>query len=168
MIPSTLPSVIPKYPSTSNSPATMIENGRSRFNVSLCTASGVKSAHTPQTTIRLKMLEPTALLTARALLPAMEAVTLTAVSGRLVPIATTVIPMMIDGTRRRFATLALPSTKKSAPLIKKIKPTISVIIATINSLIPFLLFSYWFLWIFPQTGKILFTMQGYPDAPVKS
>ena len=50
------------------------------------------------TTIRLKMLEPTALLTARALLPAMEAVTLTAVSGRLVPMATMVMPMISDGT----------------------------------------------------------------------
>jgi hypothetical protein len=34
-----------------------------------------------------------------------------------------VMPMMIDGTRSLFATLELPSTKKSAPLINNTNPT---------------------------------------------
>ncbi len=42
------------------------------------------------------MLDPTALLIARELLPVREAVTLTAHSGRLVPMATMVIPMIIE------------------------------------------------------------------------
>ena len=62
------------------------------------------------------MLDPTALLIARELLPVREAVTLTAHSGRLVPMATMVIPMIIEGIRRRFATAELPSTKKICTL----------------------------------------------------
>ena len=77
---------------------------------------------TPTTTIRLKILEPTTLLTASSLLLTSDAVTLTAVSGRDVPIATMVRPMMIGGTFSRFAILELPSTKKSAPFIRKAKP----------------------------------------------
>lgn len=41
----------------------------------------------------------------------MAAVTLTASSGKLVPIATIVIPMIKDGTLNFFATEELPSTK---------------------------------------------------------
>ena len=88
-------------------------------------ASGLSSAQTPQTTMRLKKFEPTALLMERSFLPAIEALTLTEVSGRLVPMATIVIPMISDGTFSIFATLELPSTKKSAPLIRRTKPTIS-------------------------------------------
>ena len=64
------------------------------------------------------------LLIASSLLCTIEAVTLTAVSGREVPIATIVRPMMIDGTFSFLAMLELPSTKKSAPLIRNTKPTI--------------------------------------------
>ena len=77
---------------------------------------------TPTTTIRLKILEPTTLLTASSLLLTSDAVTLTAVSGRDVPIATIVRPMMIGGTFSLFAILELPSTKKSAPFIRNTKP----------------------------------------------
>jgi len=73
------------------------------------------------------MLDPTALLIARELLPVREAVTLTAHSGRLVPMATMVIPMIIEGIRRRFATAELPSTKKSAPLISRTNPIINIV-----------------------------------------
>ena len=117
--------------------AQRMENGNSLFKVPLSTASGVNSAHAPQTTIRLKILEPTALLTASALFPDMDAVTLTASSGRLVPIATIVSPIIIEGTRRRFATEELPSTKKSAPLIKSTNPTTSSTIAINISFIVF-------------------------------
>ena len=88
-----------------------MESGNSFCKVSFLMVSGANSAQTPQTTIRLNILEPTTLLTARVLLPVREAVTLTAHSGRLVPIATIVIPMMRDGTFRRLATEELPSTK---------------------------------------------------------
>ena len=92
--------------------------------VSLCTRIGVRIEHTPMTNIRLKILEPMTLLIASSLLCTIEAVTLTAVSGREVPIATIVRPMMIDGTFSFLAMLELPSTKKSAPLIRNTKPTI--------------------------------------------
>lgn len=59
---------------------------------------GANNAQAPQTTIKLKIFDPTTLLTASELFPVRDAVTLTAHSGRLVPIATMVIPMIIDGT----------------------------------------------------------------------
>ena len=102
--------------------AQQAENGISLRIVSFLTTTGVSNAQTPITTIRLKILDPIALLTANVLLPASDAVTLTAVSGRLVPMATIVSPIMMDGTEKRLAILELPSTKKSAPLIKRTKP----------------------------------------------
>ena len=80
--------------------------------VSFATLTVANTAHTPITTIRLKMFEPTTLLTASSLLPVSDADTLTAVSGSDVPIATIVRPIIIDGTCSLFATLELPSTKK--------------------------------------------------------
>lgn len=62
----------------------------------LSTASGQKSVQKPQTTIRLNILEPTALLIASPLLPAIDALMLTEHSGKLVPIATIVIPIISD------------------------------------------------------------------------
>ena len=90
--------------------------------VSFATLTVANTAHTPITTIRLKMFEPTTLLTASSLLPVSDADTLTAVSGSDVPIATIVSPIIIDGTCSLFATLELPSTKKSAPLISSTNP----------------------------------------------
>ena len=97
------------------------------------------------------MLEPTALLTASALFPLIDAVTLTDVSGRDVPIATIVRPIIIDGTLNRLAMLELPSTKKSAPLINKTKPTTKSATTNKNGaslmnfsmfMSPFILFTY--------------------------
>ena len=48
-----------------------------------------------------------------------------AASGALVPKETTVSPMMSEGTRSLAAIEEAPSTKKSAPLIRKTKPTTS-------------------------------------------
>ena len=93
---------------------------------------GVIIAQTPITNIRLKILDPTTLLTASSLLCTNDAVTLTAVSGRDVPIATIVRPMMIEGTFSFFAMLELPSTKKSAPLIRNTKPMIKNTITNAN------------------------------------
>ena len=60
---------------------------------------------------------------ASVLLSTKDAVTLTAVSGSDVPIATIVNPIIMDGTASFFATLELPSTKKSAPFTKSANPT---------------------------------------------
>ena len=60
--------------------------------------------------------------TASALLLARDAVMLTESSGRLVPMATMVMPMISEGTFSRLATEELPSTKKSAPLSRRINP----------------------------------------------
>ena len=78
------------------------------------------------------MFEPVTLLTASVLLCAMDAATLTAVSGSEVPIATIVSPMISDGTLKRFATLELPSTNRSAPFTKNTKPTMRQSSTTIN------------------------------------
>ena len=101
-----------RYPSPRRSSAQITESGISLAIVSFCTMIGVIIAQTPITNIRLKILDPTTLLTASSLLCTNDAVTLTAVSGRDVPIATIVSPMMIEGTFSFFAMLELPSTKK--------------------------------------------------------
>ena len=66
------------------------------------------------------------------MLPVIDADTLTAVSGSDVPIATIVSPIIIDGTCSLFATLELPSTKKSAPLISSTNPIIRNTITSAN------------------------------------
>ena len=99
--------------------------GNSDFNVAFVIGSGLIIAHTPHTTIKLKILEPITLLIAIALLPCIAAEILTDNSGALVPIATIVKPIIIDGTLNAFAIPELPSTKKSAPLIKRTNPIIS-------------------------------------------
>ena len=65
------------------------------------------------------------MLMARSFLPSTEALTLTEVSGRLVPMATMVIPNISEGTLSLFATAELPSTKKSAPFMSRTNPAIS-------------------------------------------
>ena len=99
-----------------------MENGNSFFKRDHCACTGFTSAQHPSTTSRLNILEPSTLLTARSFFPLNAAVTLTESSGRLVPNATTVRPMIMGGTFRIFATLELPSTKKSAPLINNTNP----------------------------------------------
>ena len=58
------------------------------------------------------------------LLPARPAEMLTAAYGALVPMAATVRPMITDGILSSFATEEAPSTKKSAPFTRSMKPTI--------------------------------------------
>mgnify|MGYP003204535489 CR=1 FL=1 len=57
------------------------------------------------------------------IITASAALMLTEASGALVPMATMVRPMMTLGTFRIPAREELPSTKKSAPLIRSINPT---------------------------------------------
>ena len=105
------PSAAPVTPNAAISAAQNIENGSSRRRVDGETSIGRNSDETPQTTIRLKMFDPVTLLTATSLLPARAAVTLTASSGRLVPIETIVSPTTSGGMRSRWATADAPSTK---------------------------------------------------------
>ena len=83
IIPSALPSVMPIVPMTRSKMAHIIENGKSLFKDAPSTTTGVIKAHTPITTMRLNMFEPVTLLTASVLLCAMDAATLTAVSGSI-------------------------------------------------------------------------------------
>lgn len=89
----------------------MMESGISLVIVSLFTMIGVIRCADSNNKHQVKIFEPTTLLTASSLLCARDAVTLTAVSGRDVPIATIVSPIMIDGTFSLRAILELPSTK---------------------------------------------------------
>ena len=82
-----------------------------------------KTAVAPTTTSMLKILLPIMLLTAMALLPVRAEAMLTAASGALVPNATIVSPIIIDGIFNLLARSLDPSTKKSAPLIRRTKPT---------------------------------------------
>ena len=103
-----------------------IETGKSLFNIPLSTGTGHIIEQKPNTQRRLKILEPTTLLIAISLEPWRAAVTLTATSGALVPSATIVKPIIKLGTLKFLARAELPSTKKSAPLIKAIKPMINI------------------------------------------
>ncbi len=68
------------------------------------------------------MLLPITLPTAMSPLPLSEACTLTAVSGALVPKATTVRPMISGGMPKRLASLAAPRTSASAPTTSSTRP----------------------------------------------
>ena len=106
-----------------NTTVTRIFNGISRFRISPWGIKLCRNAQIPTTTSPLKIFEPTTLLMAISLLPASAALMLTEASGALVPMATMVSPMMTLGTFRIPAREELPSTKKSAPLIRSINPT---------------------------------------------
>jgi hypothetical protein len=122
----------PITPSTKRSTAAPIEIGISRLATSFCTTMGDMIAHIPTTTKRLKRLDPITLLIAIVSEPLRPADTLDASSGSEVPIATTVRPMIIEGTRSFFAIPELPSTKKSAPLIRNTKPITKSTAATMG------------------------------------
>ena len=112
---------------------TMILKGRSFFKIVLSVLNEAKKAQIPTTIKPLKILEPIILLKAISLFPVNAARILTDASGALVPIATIVKPMITLGTFRNLARLQLPSTNKSAPLIRKIKPIINKIYSMFSS-----------------------------------
>ena len=135
------------------SPAATIENGNSFFIVARLIAIGVMIAQSPHIKIRLNIFDPTTFENAISLLPRREAERLTAISGRLVPIATTVSPMTIDETLSLFATLDAPSTKASAPLESRINPTINI--PTHNKTMPISFTSLYMLMAPTFAGAIL-------------
>ncbi len=122
------------YPKTKSNKLIIIEKGYSLISRACDTLILENSEQAPKTTNKLKILEPIMLLTAIALLPCKPAVILTAASGALVPNATIVKPIIIEGTLKVLATEQQPSTKKSAPLISKIKPMIRKIYINIKVL----------------------------------
>ncbi|MOA45170.1 hypothetical protein D3C78_1675420 [compost metagenome] len=73
----------------------------------------------------LKMLLPTTLPTAMSPWPAKADCTLTAISGALVPKATTVRPMISGGMPNWAARRAAPRTSTSAPATSRIRPASS-------------------------------------------
>lgn len=102
-----------------------ILTGISLFRISKLVLKPAINAQIPTTTSPLKMFDPMILLIAISLLPESAAFMLTEASGALVPIATIVRPIITLGTLRILAREELPSTKKSAPLIKSAKPIIN-------------------------------------------
>ena len=72
----------------------------------------------------LAMLLPITLPTAISPLPFSEAWMLTAVSGALVPNATTVKPMISGEMPKRAASLEAPRTNASAPATSSTRPPI--------------------------------------------
>ena len=76
------------------------------------------------------MLEPKIFVMARSVDPSATDTIFTTNSGIEVPNATTVKPMTKSDMPKRLAMADAPSTRKSAPLTKAIKPTIIKIIAT--------------------------------------
>ncbi|MNN25702.1 hypothetical protein D3C81_1391850 [compost metagenome] len=88
------------------------------------TSIGVISADRPRMNSTLKMLLPTTLPTAMSPWPAKADCTLTAISGALVPKATTVRPMISGGMPNWAARRAAPRTSTSAPATSRIRPAI--------------------------------------------
>ena len=99
--------------------------GISLFRMSISVIMGRIAEEIPTTTRILKMLEPITLPREISFVPLRLAERLTAASGKLVPIETTVRPMIKDGTFSFPAMEDAPSTKKSAPLMSKTKPPMS-------------------------------------------
>ena len=107
---------------TKSSAETPMFHHKSRFKISSLDAAGKMTAQAPITIKRLKMLEPTIFPREISLFPARPALILTAASGALVHMATMVSPMMTDGIFKIPAMDEEPSTKRSAPLIRRTKP----------------------------------------------
>ena len=99
-------------------------NGKSIFFEDASIGTGENNEIKPITTSMLNMFEPTTFPTAMSMLPLIALVMLTESSGKLVPRATIVSPIKIDGTFKRVATALAPETKKSAPLIRSAIPII--------------------------------------------
>ena len=98
-------------------------SGTSRRTNRLSTLSGSTSALLPSTTITLKMLLPTTLLTAKASEPWNTEPMLTNSSGALVPSDTTVSPITNWGMPKINAKVTAPWTNSSPPPKSRPIPT---------------------------------------------
>ena len=92
---------------------------------SLLALTSLNNAVIPSTQNKLNKLEPIILDIEISELWLTAAVILTAASGAEVPKATNVNPIITVGIPNTLATLELPSTKISAPLISNINPIIN-------------------------------------------
>ena len=80
------------------------------------------------------MFEPIIFPNTTSLAPLAPDIKLTTNSGAEVPMATTVSPMAMSEALNLFARDDAPFTRKSAPLIKRIKPTaIKTILITVSN-----------------------------------
>ena len=102
-----------------------IENKKSLVITCLFAFNLQITALVPKTINKLNMFEPITFETANSFDPFMDAIVLTTASGALVPNATIVKPIINVGIFNVFARFELPSTKKSAPFIKRINPIIN-------------------------------------------
>ena len=123
MMPSQKVMALPVTPNTSSSAVTAIKKGISIQRVEARRLRVVIQAVTPRISRMFRILLPTTLPMAMPGVLSMAAVTLTAASGILVPMATMVRPMTSWGIFRRRASPAAPSTNQSAPLISSANPT---------------------------------------------
>ncbi len=103
-----------------------IINGTSRRTNRHEITSGTTSAHTPMMSRMLKMLLPTTLPIAMSDAPVRTAETLTAISGELVPNATTVRPTTSGEIPADSAIREAPRTSPSAPATRRITPATSM------------------------------------------
>ena len=101
-------------------------SGSSFDTVSFLTLMGWMTAATPISRRTLIMLLPITLPRRMSVLPLMREEKETASSGAPVPKATIVRPTRSLLTLKLDATDEAPSTKRSAPLIRKMKPIISI------------------------------------------
>lgn len=100
-----------------------MENGKSLYIRDFSTFIGAIAHAAPPTKSRFTMFEPTTFPKAIPSTYLIAEVRLTASSGRLVPKETIVRPITTDGILKIRAIAELPSTKKSAPLTSRTKPT---------------------------------------------
>ena len=107
---------------TKRAPVTIAKNGKSNFLFERLNVIGNIIATIPKIKKMFDIFEPTTLPIATSVFPLIAPEIPTASSGRLVPIATIVSPITIDGTLSFFAIALAPDTKKSAPKTRKIKP----------------------------------------------
>ena len=110
-------------------------NGTSRRTRRHEITSGITRAHRPTISRMLKMLLPTTLPIAMSDAPLRTADTLTAISGELVPNATTVRPTTSGEMPADSAILDAPRTSPSAPATSRIRPatSIKIVVASIGS-----------------------------------
>ena len=124
-IPASIRLIFPSSPSRMKSIVTRIRNGISFLTVELPTPIGMIAAAVPRIRNIFRILLPRTLPIEISALPEIAPVILTAASGALVPIATIVRPMISSEIPNFLAKPEAPSTKKSAPFIRNINPTIS-------------------------------------------
>ena len=94
--------------------------------ICVSTSSGVINAEMPRISSTLAMLLPTTLPIARSGVPASAEPTDTAISGALVPKATTVRPTTSGDTPKETARREAPLTIRSAPTTRMVRPRANI------------------------------------------